>query len=459
MLLKAILDGHLGDTKQLWQDETLTSLDRAKALYYSFFWQREAMSLWLHARSDVIATTGEALLRHTKGSGYKPYWELLISERTAAGPDKKLQKISLSAAVLRAAIGARVPCRMHNDIYMATNTFERLFDAGGPGLVLQALHAGYALEAPESVWLEDPHNRSRLDKVLIAGLAKRGFPAYRIAEMKMFHAVHAEDIESLSSAIDDALQLQLLWHQERHSRVGHMSVLKSVLRAGWVEGARILVNRLNLCVRKTPLQSVSVLEAAVEEASLGCLHLLLDLGRERQRQAFVVAFRSCLFTALEQVVERGFAWCTGPPGTLLAHLPSESGLNFPTGSCLAPSHALPTQQITVEEQLTACVLALVHAARAGPGPFALEIRCWRQPEQPAFLLLQWWRRESHAHSLRPGGTASTHLPDILAIIMKQAGIVRPRDLQRAVGVAIKIIKHMEIDIAFPTQTWEGFRCN
>lgn len=99
---------------------------------------------------------------------------------------------------------------------------------------------------------------------------------------------------------------------------------------------------------------------------------------------------------------------------------------------------------TVEGHLIACVLALVHSA--GAGRLASEMRGWREP---ACLLLWWWDRESRAHALGPGGTTSTYLPHVLDDIMTHAGILPPRDFQRAAVIAAKICEHEQIP--FPTE--------
>lgn len=82
------------------------------------------------------------------------------------------------------------------------------------------------------------------------------------------------------------------------------------------------------------------MRAALDGGNLDCLDVLLSLGSEWYAVAFSVASLEARFVALEHLVERGFGWCSGLPGTLVSRLPSpkECNLDLSSWSSVAASH-------------------------------------------------------------------------------------------------------------------------
>lgn len=411
------MDNLEDDVKTLWQDTSLTKLDKVKALYHSLLWQRDPITLWLMQRPDMREAMEETSRSGASGRSTSLYWDLIFSRRPNGSENNWLTSSIDERVEFLLLAWARTGPR--GDLHLVADVALHLFNGR---LEPRALNPMWYVKQVDGLVLVPG----------AGGIAERGLPASEIQELDVSHTVHTKDLRSLGRAADDALQ-----RASRGACLAYFRVLVCALRAGWAEGARLLVQ--GPVVSK--LASACMLEAAMEGASLDCLDVLLGLGRNWQEVAFSVAFLEARFTALEHVVERGFGWCLGPPGSLIARLP-------------CARNAEPTRHGTVEGLLTACVLALIQAAR--DGRLACEICSWREP---ACLLLRWWGRESCAR--RREGSASTHLPHVLEGIspthlpgvlqgiIQRAGIVTPRGFQRAAAVAAKICEHEEI--AFPVQ--------
>lgn len=442
-LIEAISHDREDDTQAVWQDESLNPLDRAKALYFALFYQRDQISLWLLAQPDMPAVAGVSILDQAPGRSYQPHWDMIWRTRSH----------SLREALTRAAIDARIPCP---GAFKRDSSMLRclLMEGGGQGLLLHAVEAGFWMQSDDLVRLAQSRPAGCDEQQNRREVSNSPSAARAIKELKLPHAVLTKDLQCLRHGARWAVE-----HSSHQASLAYLGVLHLAARAGWVEGVELLV--------RGPWFSVNgsrfLLEGAMEAVSLECLDLLLSCGPVWHKGAVGIAQRRASFKALQDVAEQGVGRCSRHLGTLITRLPPLRvvfGLDFPSGSCLASpprepgqssqpggqfatgvaDYLGPIEPSPADRRLTACVLALVHAR--GAGLLASEMRCWREP---VVLLLRWWARESLAYSRRRReGGASTHLPHVLATIIHQSDIFAPQDLQRAAVVAAKICEREQI---------------
>lgn len=407
MLIAAIKDDLEEKTKELWLDDALTPLERAKALYYSLQWQKDRITEWLLYHLDMPVATWAALL--LANGIHDACFRRMLVHRTQC-PSEELWRAAISK-------------HLH---YHGVRMFQCLHKAGGWALVMHALEAGCKFDPPSCSWYEDPATLSGLDEGLIARLRRLGFPA--LSELCLFQALHTRDPKLLKRTLGDTSR------SFRHARA---YVLQFALRAGWVEGTRLLADANHLRLPGSYLR----LKSAMECPSPACLDVLLDLGSDWTAAAFWAAYLEANTGVLDHMVQRGGV---GPLGTAIPFAKP----HCETAPLFVESPSAWTAKMarssTFGGFLPTCVVALVDAAKAGC--LEAEICRWREN---APIALVWWGRQCGAYAQRQGTEASPNVPEVLACILGHAGIATAAEFRRAAPLAASICQWLGVH--FPLQ--------
>eukprot|EP00884_Botryococcus_braunii_P005793 jgi/Botrbrau1/15214/Bobra.0149s0069.1 len=414
-IVAALRENKEEDVKSIWQQASVTEAERARAVYFAMWWARDHITAWIFNRPEFPMAAVLSLIEQQETS--PTFDRLLLFRRQASCP---------SEALLRAAISKRVPFGSMGKL------FERLLEAGGQALALQAMDLGYPLQFP-SFWLDPSFVTRFVNKSFVAAFAARGLPTQGLT---MALAVHTKDLQLLRDSTTA--------HSSPHC---HES-LGLALREGWLCGAELLIKRYK------PSPNTHLLEAAMESSNLASLDLLLRQGKVWKEAAFALAFVTGNFAVLEHAVKNRCLPRRGKPMlklsavwrscSLFGHIPVGSearaapaewaaDLRNMIGNSECLKECPLRQRTTASAQQTACVAALIDAEVAQL--LSNELETWRAG---VYSLFHWWATRSRANEDKHGLAGSSYIPFVLENIMEQACIVPPWIWSRARAVAVEI---------------------